>query len=348
MRRFFLLAVAVLGAMPLASKMLAAGSADRTHSGAVRPAPAVSWLDFHELKAIVTDTFAGIGKHDTSLLAAGVAFYALFALFPALAAATWVFGLLANPATIHDQLNNLREVLPQEAWQLIDQQLNTLTSKSVSFSLTGIVSLLIAIYSARTAASSMMGALNVVYGLEETRGFIKSNALAILFTVLAIVILLAAIGVMVVVPILFNFVGLNSFAAEIIRYVRWPALAAVMILALAVVYRYGPNREHARWKWLTWGSATATIIWLIASFGFAWYVSAFNSYDKVYGSIGAVVILLFWFWITAFCGLLGAELDNVIERRKGVPPVDSASPKAARYNSRAQRSGGKDITSGGA
>jgi uncharacterized BrkB/YihY/UPF0761 family membrane protein len=126
--------------------------------------------------------------------------------------------------------------------------------------------------------------------------------------------------VLVAVPILLKFIGLNSFASEILRYVRWPALAAVMILALAAVYRYGPHRERAHWKWLTWGSAIATVIWLAASFGFSWYVSAFNSYDKVYGSIGAVVVLLFWFWITAFSGILGAELDNVIERRRGALP----------------------------
>ena len=124
------------------------------------------------------ETVHNIGNHDTSLLAAGVAFYALFALFPALAAATWIFGLLANPATVHDQLNNLRDVVPAEAWQLIDQQLTTLTSKSASFSLAGIISLLVAIYSARTAASSMMGTLNVVYGIAENRGFIKTNTIA--------------------------------------------------------------------------------------------------------------------------------------------------------------------------
>jgi len=307
----------MLGILPLASKMLATSS---TQEHALGTETGSRSFSLHELKAIVMDTFANVGKHDTSLLASGVAFYAMFALFPALAAATWIFGLVANPATIHDQLNSLRGVLPQEAWQIIDTQLNTLTSKSTSFSLAGIIGLLIAIYSARAAASSMMGALNVVYSTEDERGFIKTNVIAILFTVLAIVILLLAVGVLVVLPILFNFVGINSFAAEIIRYVRWPALAMVMILALAVVYRYGPHRERARWKWLTWGSATATVIWLIASFGFSWYVAAFNSYDKTYGSIGAVVVLLFWFWITAFSGLLGAELDNVIERRRGVPP----------------------------
>jgi membrane protein len=321
MRRLFLLAIAALGAIPLASKMLANGWAHRTHSPGPGGDAGARRFDFYELKTIVTDTFANIVKHNADLLAAGVAFYALFALFPGLAAATWISSLVVNPAAIHDQLNNLRDLLPQEAWQLIDSQLTTLASKSTSFSSTGIISLLVAIYSARTAASSMMAALNMVYGTEDTRGFIKTNAIAILFTLLAILILLLAIAVLVVVPILFNFLGLNSFATEIIRYVRWPTLAAVMIMALALVYRYGPDRKHARWKWVTWGSAMATMIWLAASAGFSWYVSAFNSYDKVYGSIGAVVVLLFWFWITALCGILGAELDNVIERRCVVSPA---------------------------
>jgi membrane protein len=320
MRSAFLLTIAVLGAIPLVSKMLATAPAHRTDSHAPASETTARRFDFGELKTILTHTFRNIGKHNASLLAAGVAFYAMFALFPGLAAATWIAGLLVDPGTIHNQLNNLRDVLPQEAWQIVDTQLTTLASKSTSFSLTGIFSLVVAIYSARAAASSMMGALNVVYGTEDTRGFIKTNAIAILFTVLAILILFLAIALLVVLPILFNFLGLNSFASELVRYLRWPALTAIMVLALAAVYRYGPDRDRAHWKWLTWGSATATIIWLIASFGFSWYVSAFNSYDKVYGSIGAVVILLFWFWITAFSGILGAELDNVIERRRGIPP----------------------------
>jgi membrane protein len=320
MRPLYLLAVAVLGAMPLASKLLAEASAQRRQSAVPGGEASMHRFGFQELKRILIETFNNVSKHNVSLLAAGVAFYAMFALFPALAAATWIFGRLANPSEIHDQLNNLRGVLPQEAWQLIETQLSTLTSRNTSFSLAGIVGLLIAIYSARAAASSMMGALNVVYGTEDTRGFIKTNAIAILFTVLAILILLLAIAVLVALPILFNFAGLNSAASEIMRYVRWPALAMVMILALALVYRYGPHRERAHWKWLTWGSATATVIWLIASLGFSWYVSTFNSYDKIYGSIGAVVVLLFWFWLTAFSGILGAEIDNVIERRRSVAP----------------------------
>ncbi len=275
--------------------------------------------------------YHGMGEHRLSLLAAGVAFYALFAIFPALGAATWIFGLLANPATIHSQLESLRDVLPAEARHIIDRQLAALTSQSTSLSLAGIFSLIVALYSARLAASSTMEALNAVYGIEETRGFIVTNAVAILFTHVAIAILLIAVGVLAGVPIFFSYVGLSSVSADVIRYARWPALAVIMALALAMTYRFGPDRENACWKWVTWGSGTATVLWLIASYGFSWYVSTFNSYDRIYGSIGAVVILLFWFWITSFAGLLGAELDNAIERKAGAVP---AGPRTREFQAK--------------
>jgi len=281
---------------------------------------------FKDVRDILLRAYRGMGKHGVSLLAAGVAYYALFAIFPALGAATWLFGLVADPATIHSQLDNLKGVVPAEAWQIIGRQIGELTKTSTSVSIAGIVALFVALYSARAAALSMMEALNTVYEIPETRGFLATNAIAILFTLLAIAVLLIAVGVMIVLPILFSFVGLSSYLAMIVHYAKWPALAVLMALAMAVAYRFGPNRAGARWKWLTWGSATATALWLIASFGFSWYVSAFNSYDRVYGSIGAVVILLFWFWLTSFSGLLGAELDHAIEVQAGARP---AGPEAS-------------------
>ncbi len=341
--RSLLLAAAFAGAMPLVSKLVTAPRQDlaRQKAESARGERHTHKSTYAEIKAILIDTYKGIGDHGLSLLAAGVAFYAFFAIFPALAAATWIFGLLANPAEIHNQLNNLRDVLPAEAWSLIDKQLNTLTQKSSSFSLAGIVSLVVALYSARLAASSMMQALNTVYGIKEKRSFMVVNALALLFTLVAIVILLAAVAVLVVLPFVFSYLGLSSMWDSAVKYVRWPALAVLMVLALALVYRYGPDRENAQWKWLTWGSGTATVLWLAASLGFAWYVSAFNSYDKVYGSLGAVAILLFWFWITAFAGLLGAELDNVIERRRGVPPTAHAENECEQNKYSAARGSAK-------
>lgn len=336
--RFLLLAGAFLAATPLLSKLIAAppGDAGRKPSLEDCPPPMDAspkrsaedcpspGFTLKHLKEILLAVWHGMSDHGDSLLAAGVAFYALFAIFPALGAATWIFGLLANPKTIHDQLENLRSILPAEAWQVINRQLVALTSQSTSLSLAGIGSLLVALYSARLAASSMMQALNSVFGVKETRSFLVTNGLAILFTIVGIAILLIAVGVLVGVPIFFSYVGIKgSVAADIIRYARWPALAIIMALALALTYRFGPDRENACWKWLSWGSGAATALWLLVSYGFSWYVSAFNSYDKIYGSIGAVVILLFWFWLTAFIGLLGAELDNAIERKAGVSPAGS-------------------------
>jgi membrane protein len=311
--------IAIAAAAPLVYRVLSetpAGAHGHTVALAAARDTASSPFSFDrtQWKSLLTRVYAAIGADQLSLLAAGVAFYALFAVFPGLGAATWLFGLLADPSTIQQQLGSIREVVPAEGYKLIEQQLVSLTSKnSAGFSVAGVVSLLVALYSARLAASSMMQALNAVYRVEETRGFVKANAIAILFTVVAIVVFLLAIGLLVVMPALFNLIGFPPLVESVVRYLRWPALVLLAVIALALTYRFGPDREDARWRWITWGSVTATVIWLVASVGFSWYVSAFGSYNKVYGSLGAVVILLFWFWLTAFSALLGAEVDKAIE-----------------------------------
>ncbi len=274
--------------------------------------PPVS-LDLPRPKNVLVEVFAAMGKDRVSLLAAGVAFYIMFAIFPALGAATWIFGLLADPHFIEQQLDSVRDVVPAEGYKLIETQLRFLTSKSTGLSFAGIISLLVALYSARTAASSMIEALNAVYKVEETRGFFKVQAIAILCTIVAIVVFVLAIGLLVVVPALFTFIDIPPLIVDLVRYLRWPGLAALVALSLALSYRYAPNRSKSRWRLIGWGSVTATAMWLLASFGFSWYVAAFGSYNRVYGSLGAVVILLFWFWLTAFIALLGAELDKAIE-----------------------------------
>ena len=322
--------LAVAATLSLLSRVL---SASRTAVSGLPGPPAAARdragspfsFSWKQWKSLLFLLYKAIGSEQVGLLAAGVAFYALFALFPGLGAATWLFSLLADPTTIQQQADQLRDVVPAEAYKLIEQQLVALASKnSPGFSVAGIVSLLVALYSARLAASSTMQALNVIYKVEETRSFIRTNAIAILFTVVAIVVFLLAIVALVVLPTLFSFIGFPPLVENLVRYLRWPVLAALAVIALALTYRFGPNRRGARWRWITWGSVTATAIWLIASFGFSWYVSAFGSYDRVYGSLGAVVILLFWFWLTAFSALFGAELDRLIE----CPSEHESSPWA--------------------
>ena len=263
--------------------------------------------------AVLIETFQAIGKNHLGLLAAGVAFYMFFASIPALGAAIWILGLLSEPSVIRDEVDHLRNVLPQEALDLIKQQLVALISQSAGLSVAGLINLALALFTARTAASSMIEALNDIQGVEETRGFIKVNAIAILFTVIAVITMVAAIMAVVAVPPLLSFVGLSDTFNILFRYLRWPLLGGVAVMALAVTYRYGPSRPDLCWRWLTWGSVVATLVWLAVSAGFSWYVAAFKSYDRIYGSLGAVIVLLFWFWLTAFAGLLGAQLDKQIE-----------------------------------
>jgi membrane protein len=255
-----------------------------------------------------------ISADNISLLAAGVAFYMLLAIFPALVFIVAMFGLLTDPDQVRQWLASLQGVLPTEAWNAIDAQVLVLMKQnSASLSLASIFSLLLAFINARLGAYSMMGALNVVYNTPETRSFTLTNLIAFMFTIAALCVLVFNIYAVIAVPRVLDGIGLTELSNSIVHTMRWPVLAIIMALSLALVYRYGPDREDAHWRWVSIGSLAGTILWLAGSTGFSWYVSYFNSYDKVYGSFGAVVILLYWLWLTAFAALMGAELDMQIQ-----------------------------------
>ena len=263
---------------------------------------------------ILVQTWKAISGDNISLLAAGVAFYSLLAVFPGLAFLVAMFGLLADPNQVQQQLSQVRDVLPKEAWDAINAQLSSLAQQSgTKLSVASIVSLTLAFVNARLAAYSMMGALNVIYKRPETRSFLKINAIAFMFTIAAIAILAFNVVAVVSVPEFLQKMGFLELSHVIIDQIRWPALAFLMAFGLALTYRFGPDRKEVQWHWMTLGSLVATALWLIGTSAFSWYVSAFNSYDRLYGSFGAVVILLYWFWLTAFAALMGAELDMQIQ-----------------------------------
>jgi membrane protein len=263
---------------------------------------------------VLVCVWRSISEDNISLLAAGVAFYMLLAIFPALVFIVAMFGLLADPDQVRQWLLSLKGVLPGEAWNAIDAQLLVLMGQtSASLSLTSIFSLLLAFINARLGAYSMMGALNVVYNSPETRSFTLTNLIAFMFTIAALCVLVFNIYAVIAVPRVLEDIGLSEFSNSILHTLRWPVLALIMALSLALVYRYGPDRKDAHWRWVSIGSLAGTALWLAGSTGFSWYVSAFNSYDKVYGSFGAVVILHYWLWLTAFAALMGAELDMQIQ-----------------------------------
>ncbi len=275
-----------------------------------RDIPARGWKD------ILVRTYRSVGDDRVMALAAGVTYYVLLALFPGLAALVSIYGMFANPADIERQLAGLAGTIPQEAVEIMRGQLQHLASqsqKALGFAFFG--GLLVSLWSANAAVKALFDALNVVYGEKERRNFFKLNALSLLFTAGMILFLVLALIGIVVVPAALNFLQLGGAGALIISLLRWPALLAVVVLGLAVVYRYGPSRENPRWRWITWGSISAAILWLVVSMLFSWYAANFGNYNKTYGSLGAVAAFMVWTWLSSTVVLMGAELNAEIEHQ---------------------------------
>ena len=255
-------------------------------------------------------------RDNLSMVAAGVAFYAFFAVFPALAAAVSIFGLAADPQQLQQQIDSMSGVMPQEAYSIVRDQLSELTSHPGSaLSLGVIFGILLALWSANKGMKALMTALNIVYDEEETRGFFKLNAVSLFLTICGVLLGLTAIGFIIVVPAVINILNLPSMFEMLMNYLRWPLLGVILIIVLAALYRYCPDRNAPKWRWISWGSVTATVLWLIASILFSFYVSKFGDYSKMYGSMGAVIILLMWFYISSYVILLGGELNAEMEHQ---------------------------------
>jgi membrane protein len=281
-----------------------------------RPAPFTAVRDRpRSARDVASHIWTNIGCHRVLAIAAGVTFYALLAIFPAIAAIVALYGLFADTHTIVTQLNSMAGVLPGGAIDVIGDQVGRIVSRpSSSLGFTFIVSLLISLWSANAGMKAMFDALNVVYNAEERRSFIKLNAVSVAFTLAAIALLLAAMASVVVVPIVLNALPMESLIAPALGYTRWPLLLILIGLGLSVIYRFGPDREHAQWRWISWGSALAAIAWLAASLLFSWYAANFGRYNETYGSLGAVIGFMTWMWLSGIVVLLGAEIDAVMER----------------------------------
>jgi len=244
------------------------------------------------------------------LLAAGVSYYALLALFPALAALVSLFGLVADPASIQQQLSNLQGVVPEEALQIIGDQISRIQAQGGrTLSLYFFIGLAVSLWSANAGVKSVFDALNIVYEEPERRSFLQYNLHALLFTLGGILFIILAVSGIVILPAMFAFVGLESMSGRIISLLRWPLLLVALLLALALLYRYGPCREKPQWKWVTPGSIFTAVVWLAGSMLFSWYVSSFGTYNETYGSLGAVIAFMVWMWLSATIVLVGAEIN---------------------------------------
>ncbi len=272
--------------------------------------PAPGWKD------ILLRVYANLSKHRVLALAAGMTYFSILAIFPAIAALVAMYGLFSDPTTISGHLNQLGGFLPGGAIEVAREQLTRVASKgSQTLGLTFMIGLATSLWSANAAMKSLFDTLNIVHGEHEKRGFAKLNAISLSFTIGAIAFLLAALGSIVVVPVILGYLGLSSAGDLLLRIGRWPAMYLVLTFGLAVIYRYGPSREKPRWRWITWGSAIAAILWLAVSGLFSWYAADFGKFNETYGSLGAVIGFMTWLWISAIVILLGAEIDAEMEHQ---------------------------------
>lgn len=275
-----------------------------------REIPRAGWID------ILLRTKREADRDYMSLIAAGVAFYGLLAIFPALAALISIYGLVADPAEIKQQMSGMLTVLPPEAAGILNQQLQTLASQpSGGLSIGVAAGILLALWSAAKGIKALIQGLNIAYDEEEQRGFFKLNGTALLLTLGGVLMAIVALGLIAVLPAVANMLGISGPIATAVSLLRWPLLLVAVLVALAVAYRYGPSRDEPKWRWVSWGAGVATVLWLIGSVLFSVYVQNFGSYSKTYGSVGAIVILMMWFFLTAYVVLLGAELNAEIEHQ---------------------------------
>ncbi|MEZ5933561.1 MAG: YihY/virulence factor BrkB family protein [Alphaproteobacteria bacterium] len=279
--------------------------------------PALGWRD------ILWRVWAALGQDNVSIVAAGVAFYGMLAVFPAITSFVSIYGLLADPADVHAQFAAFRGVIPDQAWDLMNQQLQAVASSSEQrLGIGAAVGLIIALWSGGAGIRALMTALNIAYREVEKRSFMRFYGTAFVFTLGIVVIGIFSLGVIVVVPVVLNLIKLGALSAALIKVLPWLVLAAVITIALGALYRHGASRRAPKTRWVSAGAVLATVLWLFSSILFSFYVANFASYNQTYGSLGAVVILLMWFWISAYIVLLGAELNAEMEHQTRIDTTE--------------------------
>lgn len=305
--------LAWLAGLALAGTYAASLILERKHAGewpqldsSAPPAVGRSW------KRILARTYEEFNEDRLLALAAGVVFYGLLALFPAVTALVSSYALFADPATIGKHLAAIASVVPHDAYGVIDDQVTRIvTGATGKLSVAFVVGLALALWSANAGVKAMIDALNIVYGVRERRSFLALNALSLVFTTGGILVILLATGSVVVIPVVLSYLPFSGASA--FAWLRWPAMFVLLLLALAVLYRFAPDLSHPRWRWISPGATFAAFAWLAGSALLSWYFEAYANYDATYGSLGAVIGLMMWLWMSAIVVLFGAELNSVID-----------------------------------
>ena len=285
-------------------------SAQRHHPTSPFQIPWEGW------KQILWRTYVRINEDRLLAIAAGVVFFGLLAIFPAITALVSFYGLFANPSTIAANLQSLALMLPEDSFQIVQDQIARVLAKgNTELGATFLFGLALAIWSANAGVKALIDALNVAYGEREKRTFLQLNLLSLVFTIGGIVALLLMVAAVVAFPLALDHLGLGPENKLIFSLARWPLLFLILWGALGLLYRFGPSREHPRWEWLNVGTLAAAFLWIMGSSLLSWYLSNFANYNATYGSLGAAIGLMMWMWMSAIIVLWGAELNSEIERQ---------------------------------
>ena len=265
-------------------------------------------------KTVLSNVFDQIGKDNVAIVSAGVAFYAFLAIFPAILALISIYGLAMDPQQVQSQISQLSSMMPEQAYEIVQTQIESFTSTSGQTLGWGtVLGILFALWSANSGMKSLFTGVDIAYNTDNVRGFIKQNALTLVFTLGAIILVILSMALIVIFPALVHMIGLPPQIEGLISWLRWLVLAIIVVFFLCFVYKFAPARPRPKLKWVWPGAIVATLLWLIASWGFSFYVSNFGSYGEIYGSIAAVVILMLWLLITSLIVLLGAEMNSEAE-----------------------------------
>lgn len=274
---------------------------------------------------LVQRSYADFSADRIPTVAAGITFFTLLALFPALASIVSLYGLVADRASIAHVVDSLKPYLPGGAVTVLGSELNRLLlEKPAKLNVAFYGGFAVALWSASGGVKALIDGLNIAFETKETRSFMQLTRNALLFTLAALLLSVAAVFLTVVLPAAAGRLGILPVLAPMLEAVFWPAALLVVMLMLGLIYRIGPNRPASHSSWITWGSAIGAVLWILGTLAFSWYVQNFGSYDRVYGSLGAAVGFLTWIWISLIILLGGAELDREIERDRQSKPTKSS------------------------
>jgi membrane protein len=271
-------------------------------------------IDFSGWKKVFKRVKERIVEDNIPIVSAGVAFYAFLAIFPGIMVLFSIYGLALDAQSAERQITRLAEVMPEQTLSIIEGRIkNLMETSSRALGWGTAFGILIAFWSANKGIKSLFTGLDVTYGVDNRRGFIKQNAMTLAFTLGTIVVIIVSMAFIVLFPVMVNTIGLPDTIDGYIAWLRWPLLGIIVISAISLIYKYGPARETPGFQWVVLGATLATTVWLIASWGFSVYVSNFGNFGEMYGSLSAVVIMLFWLFITSFIILVGGELNSAAE-----------------------------------